>query len=191
MRLRHVLCTLLAALAAVPSAGAYRFLGFRWHGETITYYGAAPDYNWSVATAALAWNASGARIRFAHANSAAGADVVIRSRALGGRSLGLATTSGDTAGRLHSVVTIVPGLTRWQAALTAVHELGHVLGLDHEDALCAAMNSVGDTERPAQCDSPPPGSWWCRMLSADDLRGVVALYGGRVAAPRGPTFCAK
>jgi len=45
----------------------------------------------------------------------------------------------------------------------ALHELGHSLGLDHEDSLPAMMSSfIGDID----------------MLQADDIEGANALYGG-------------
>ena len=45
----------------------------------------------------------------------------------------------------------------------AVHELGHVIGLDHEDQARSIMHSTDDTIEEPQ---------------ADDIAGVAALYGG-------------
>ena len=45
----------------------------------------------------------------------------------------------------------------------AVHELGHVIGLDHEDQARSIMHSTNDTIEEPQ---------------ADDIAGVAALYGG-------------
>jgi hypothetical protein len=33
--------------------------------------------------------------------------------------------------------------------------------------------------------------WICRLLRADDVRGAVSLYGGRMKPIRGPEFCTK
>ncbi|NUN50890.1 MAG: matrixin family metalloprotease [Candidatus Brocadiae bacterium] len=65
-----------------------------------------------------------------------------------------------------------------------LHELGHAVGMDHEDGVTAVMNSVvmGTTE-----------------LQPDDVAGIVALYGtgggsdgtGGGAAPHAPTWCAR
>ena len=76
-------------------------------------------------------------------------------------------------------------------ALVVAHELGHVLGLGHEDRICATMNSYlvdGHTEH---CPAAPQGMWVCRLLRVDDVRGAVRLYGGTVRPIRGPEFCNK
>jgi hypothetical protein len=76
-------------------------------------------------------------------------------------------------------------------ALVVAHELGHVLGLDHEDRVCATMNKYIDDGHPENCPAPPDGEWVCRLLRADDVRGAVKLYGGNVRPIRGPEFCTK
>ena len=62
--------------------------------------------------------------------------------------------------------------------LTAVHELGHVLGLGHETRRCALMNPTGDvnTLLPSLC---PRGT---RVPTRDDIRGARALYRRRPVA---------
>ena len=59
------------------------------------------------------------------------------------------------------------GRDRWDIRRVALHELGHVLGLDHPDArgqnVTALMNSIID-----DVDS----------LQPDDILGAMALYGG-------------
>ena len=76
-------------------------------------------------------------------------------------------------------------------ALVVAHELGHVLGLDHEDRVCATMNSYLVNGSPERCPAAPAGSWICRLLRRDDVCGAVRLYGGTVRPIRGPQFCAR
>jgi hypothetical protein len=88
-------------------------------------------------------------------------------------------------------VGIQSGHDRYEMALIVAHELGHVLGLDHETSVCATMNpSVGD-DHTTRCPAPPPGMWTCRLLQADDVRGAVSLYGGSPRPWRGSDFCPR
>jgi predicted Zn-dependent protease len=62
--------------------------------------------------------------------------------------------------------------------LTAVHEFGHVLGLDHENRRCARMNpSFNDTGTPTHCTEHTLAYWLAHPLTSDDLRGLRAIYG--------------
>jgi hypothetical protein len=83
------------------------------------------------------------------------------------------------------------GQDRYTMALVVAHELGHVLGLDHEDRICATMNSYLVNRGPERCQAAPEGKWICRLLRADDVRGAVSLYGGTVRPIRGPEFCTR
>ena len=76
-------------------------------------------------------------------------------------------------------------------AIVVAHELGHVLGLDHEDRICATMNTYLVDGHPEHCPAAPAEMWVCRLLRADDVRGAVKLYGGTVRPIRGPEFCSK
>lgn len=65
------------------------------------------------------------------------------------------------------------------------HELGHVLGLKHVGKRCALMGPQGQT----RCPKPPaPWQLRCRLLEADDVRGAIRRYGGRMR-PLAPEFC--
>ena len=183
----------LAGMAIAPTASrAYVLEGKPAAGRLITYNNAAPQHAQAVRQAVEAWNTSGASLEFV-AVPRAEAELVIKSGSLvdGGftSQLHRTTSSGE-------VLTPRPGdaeiqLPAWsaeeardrrpEAALVAAHELGHVLGLGHEDGGCALMNSSITNAAPSQCPPPEAGQYRCRLLERDDVRGAVALYGGEVA----------
>jgi hypothetical protein len=186
--LAAILGVALVAVLAVPSAGAYRLEGGRWPTTTITYYNEVPAYTWAVDSAAFAWNSSGARVRFLK-SSRRDAKVLLGIRwfKIAGEAR-LQRLNGRIVG---AQVGIRSGEDRYAMALVVTHELGHVLGLDHELASCATMNPYLVGNHPEHCPAAPPGTWVCRLLRADDVRGAVSLYGGSVRAIRGPEFCAR
>jgi hypothetical protein len=187
MKLRLALILVSALATAVPSsAGAFRLEGGRWPKPTITYYNEIPAYAWAVDSAAYAWNSSGARVRFLK-SSRRDAKVLIGIRWF--RVAGDANVQRLNGHFVSAKVGIQNGQDRYTMALVVAHELGHVLGLDHEDRLCATMNTYLVDAHPEHCDAPPTGQWICRLLRADDIRGAVRLYGGAVRPIRGPEFC--
>ena len=186
--MRATLAALLLALVLVPNAGAYHLEGGRWSTSTIRYYNEVPAYTWAVDTAAYAWNSSGAHVQFLK-SSRTNADVLLGIRWF--KIAGEARIQ-RVAGRIVGAkVGIRSGQDRYVMALVTAHELGHVLGLDHDDSVCATMNSRLDVDHPEHCPAPPQGMWVCRLLRADDIRGAVSLYGGTVRPMRGPEFCPR
>ena len=61
------------------------------------------------------------------------------------------------------------------------HELGHVLGLGHEERGCALMNGIGTWRGAQHCRQEAVWTWRCGLLEPDDINGVVKLYGGRTS----------
>src|SRR2546423_14835601 len=174
--MKATFAALLLALAFSPAADAYRLEGGRWPTTTITYYNEVPAYAWAVNTAAYAWNSSGARVQFLKSPTARNADVLVgvrwfkiageaRIQRFGGRIVG-------------AQIGIRNGQDRYTMALVLTHELGHVLGLDHEAGVCATRNSRLAVTHPEHCPAAPQGMWVCRLLRTDDVRGAVSLYGG-------------
>jgi hypothetical protein len=186
---KATLAALLLVLTLTPSASAYRFEGGRWPTTTITYYNEVPAYSWAVDTAAYAWNSSGAHVQFVKTSRRDTADVLVGVRwfKIAGEAR-LQRMSGRIVG---AQIGIRNGQDRYTMALVLTHELGHVLGLDHEDGVCATMNSRLAVNHPEHCPAPPSGMWVCRLLRADDVRGAVGLYGGAVRPIRGPEFCPR
>jgi Matrixin len=186
--MRATLAAVLLALVCVPAAGAYRLEGGRWPTTTIRYYNEVPAYTWAVDTAAFAWNSSGARVQFVK-SSRQNADLLVGIRwfKVAGEAR-LQRLQGRIVG---AQIGVRSGQDRYTMALVTAHELGHVLGLDHEDRVCATMNTYIEGNHPEHCAAPPAGMWVCRLLRADDVRGAVSLYGGSVRPSRGPEFCSR
>jgi hypothetical protein len=157
--------------------------GKTWPGGTIRYYNAAADQAWPVARAVWVWNHSGARIRFVP-SSRADAQLLI-DHFPHRRCVGHAQA---TLGYVRQAHVLLPRIDEtsgvcnsYTSAHAVAHELGHVLGLTHEVRGCALMNPVGTWRGSTLCPSAEPWAWRCGLLEDDDVRGVVALYGGRVA----------
>ena len=187
--MKAILAALLLALTLAPAADAYRLEGGRWPTTTISYYNEVPAYAWAVDTAAFAWNSSGAGVQFLKSSTPRNADVLVGVRwfKVAGEAR-LLRFGGRIVG---AQIGIRNGQDRYTMALVVTHELGHVLGLDHEDGVCATMNSRLAVNHPEHCLAPPQGMWVCRLLRADDVRGAVSLYGGTVRPIRGPEFCPR
>jgi hypothetical protein len=128
------------------------------------------------------------------ATSRRGAQVVVVAKAVPAGSSELGLT--DVRFRGDSIISAYVGLKPshddpYQVALTATHEFGHVLGLDHEDRGCSIMNSRLRVDHPYRCVAPPAGKWWCRLLAADDVAGAIALYGGHTVELKRPAYCTR
>ena len=188
VRLAAVLGVVLVACALPTSASAFRLEGGRWPTATITYYNEVPAYRWAVDTAAYTWNTSGARVHFVK-SSRRDAKVLLGIRWF--KVAGEASMQRLNGRIVGAKVGIQSGQDRYTMALVITHELGHVLGLDHEDRVCATMNSYLVDGHPEFCPAAPDGMWICRLLRGDDVRGAVRLYGGAVKPIRGPEFCTK
>lgn len=181
---RSLLAAALLALALAPASSSYVPGGNPWPGGTIRYYNAAADQAWPVARAAWVWNHSGARVRFVP-SSRADAQLVIDRFPHGGcvaharATLGFGRPARVWLPRIDETSELCNSYTMAHAV---AHELGHVLGLAHEERGCALMNPTGTWRGPKLCPTAQPWEWRCGLLEEDDVRGAVALYGGRIAA---------
>ena len=164
-----------------PAANGYVVGGNPWPGTTITYYVAAKAYSGGVARAARNWNHAKVGIRFAR-TSRSNADVVVT---YGGPRCGGQTVMGFGGYGESTTVYLGAGCSSSLISLTATHELGHVLGLDHDDSRCARMNaSFAPNGSPSHCASHALSYWLAHPLRADDIAGAKAIY--RSPAPSYP-----
>jgi hypothetical protein len=186
--MRAIVAAIVVVLMCAPAAGAFRFEGGRWPTRTIRYYNEVPAYAWAVDAAAFSWNSSGAHVQFLKSPRRE-ADVLVGVRWF--KAAGEARLQRFNDRIVGAQIGVRSGQDRYTMALVIAHELGHVLGLDHEDGMCATMNSRVDRDHPEHCPAPPAGMWVCRLLRTDDVRGAVSLYGGSVRPLRGPEFCAR
>lgn len=187
--MRRVLLALLGAGLLLPvPAHAYRSTGEGFWKEPIVTFsdhtGGAYDNGARMAIAA--WNASGMRLILVPAPSAR-ANIqlrAVRRGTLGMACVGVAGATvapGDGRGGLSFGDVKVTRGCRPRALFQQItaHEIGHALGLGHENRRCSTMvenNAIGAR----RC-----GSAWlrkCRVLQADDIHGVVHYYGGRSAS---------
>jgi hypothetical protein len=180
---------LLATLIFAPSAEAYKLLGYRWPSRTITYYDSTGKaYGKNVAAAAAAWNKSGTKARWKKAPRSRARVLIRVNKKI--PSAGLATYFGGQRG----VIDIQPGMKKmrqskaegeWVATTIMTHEMGHIMGLDHETRKCAVMQPAVGIGCPGPKD---PWQFRCRVLEPDDVKGGVVLFGGKVGKV-GPEFC--
>ena len=179
-RLRLGLGLAMAALVcavAAPTAGAYP----TWPGGVITYHVVTPSLRWSVHMAAAEWNRSGAHVRLVE-RPAGKTPLSVRAMRGGGciGAVGFAPLGALPPG-WHDTISLQARCDRFLLIEIAVHEFGHVLGLDHDTRHCSVMSP---TTGGGCKDVLYPWEYRCHPIERVDVRRVVALYGGRV--PRGP-----
>ena len=170
-----VACAAGLAAAAPAPADAYVVGGDPWPTTTITYWTKASGYADSVDRATRKWNGKNVGVKFRRASNAFDANVILR---YGGQPCEGSSDVGFF-GQQHSYVDLGKGCSKDFIVITAAHELGHVLGLDHEKHRCARMNpKVYQDGSPNHCAHHPLSYWLGHVILSDDVAGAKALYGG-------------
>ena len=166
-------CSLGAAWAQAASAYTPAGDAARPHGEDHVLE--RDGLHDELAAAVRAWNTSGARVRFVKARRSRARVRITLTEPVNDGGFGASGVASLGFGR-GTFVKVSRGSSG--AALTGVlaHELGHVLGLGHEDGVCATMNSVPWS----LCGAQKP----CTILDPDDVRGAIHRYGGRLRKGR-------
>jgi hypothetical protein len=173
MRLAAVTLALAASALMPAGASAYVVGGHAWPGKTIRYYTAAGAYSGAVNRAARAWNRAAVGVRFA-ASSRANAAVVVL---YGTERCGGLSPMGYGGRFQGTTVRLGAGCSTQLITLTAAHELGHVLGLDHENSKCARLNpSFSPDGTPGRCRHQSLSYWLAHPLEPDDIAGARAIY---------------
>jgi hypothetical protein len=176
MRIRLTIAVTVSALLGNAAAPVHAYVvgGNPWPDTTITYYVAAKGYSAAVGRAARNWNRAKVGARFARSSSRADADFVVL---YGGSRCEGESPMGFGGWRATTTVYLGAGCSQGLITLTATHELGHVLGLDHENSKCARMNwTFTPSGTPIRCGSHSLSYWLGHPLKDDDIRGARAIY---------------
>jgi hypothetical protein len=182
----------LVAVTSTAAAEDVPFKGKPWPRGKVTYYDATPaSYRFSVQAAVAHWNGVGAKVSFVRTSSRRRAGLVLREDRRQ-RSAGRATL-GYVAGH-QSLATFNKAFgtkrDKYVTTMLVVHELGHVLGLEHPRSRtrCAVLNPR--FFQACAFDGVTPQTWVCGLVQPADLRPLQRRYGRR-AARKQPRYCPR
>jgi hypothetical protein len=195
IRRRALAAALLLATAGgcalAPTGSGYRFHARAWPDGVVPYYNEAPSQAGPLANAVQAWNTSGAHVRFVAVPREQAKLLIVE----GGDAARCPEAKATLGYSREARLVVFPGnlLTAscnpYWSTLALAHELGHVLGLAHEERGCATMNPYGSMHGGSRCTPNDPWEWRCRILEPDDVAGAAAAYGGTPVPRRTPPTC--
>lgn len=191
---RSVLVSLVLALTGallVPAgASGYELTKFRvWERKTVTYRVVSDGLRSDMRGVVSALRRD-AGIRLVRARSGERAGITVLS-ASSFRGIRLSCSTNGAAGVTGVSVSFGPGGRDARAVvrvgsdcrgisrfIVLAHEVAHGLGLDHEDDVCATMNTALLNGFPQRCRDGATIDWRAKPFREDDLRGLRARFRG-------------
>lgn len=179
---RIALALIGAVLVVAPSAASFSSAGTPWPVTRITVWNDTA-YRIPLHQAMESWNAVGTRVTLVPAVRRSAARIVVQllpARSAAERvGVGTIGWTPGTQGR----VAVQAGLGLRAAAAALAHELGHVLGLGHEERACSVMSSSLElTPARAGCPIARCSTLSQCLVQPDDAEGLRDLYERRLPA---------
>ena len=181
--MRALAAALLVLAVAPATAAAFEIDTLVTPQPRILYSVDLPDWRKPMAKAARAVNRAKVGVKLVETRIPGQASIQVgRLQNQTCKGFGVLGTTQSISGGF-SAIYLPRGCKGTQAVIIAAHELGHALGLRHEDDVCALLNSsgTGPLSIPTQCLGRRY-PWGKKPYRSDDLRGLKKLF--RNTAPK-------